>query len=178
MPALYRESRLAAGSLHVLASLEPPAAPEAAYLGWIFVHSEQAPNPNSRVLLGEGRDRLGVRRTKLEWRLTNREWRTLNTTARLFLERLGARLDARGSLLPEKDRWSYANWSNHHMGTTRMSSDVATGVVDPQCRLHGVDNLFVAGSSVFTTGGCSNPTLTLVALAVRLADHLKGVLAA
>ncbi len=64
------------------------------------------------------------------------------------------------------------------MGTTRMSSDAATGVVDPQCRLHGVDNLFVAGSSVFTTGGCSNPTLTLVALALRLSDHLKGVLAA
>ena len=119
-----------------------------------------------------------MRRTKLQWRLTDHEWRTLNTTARLFLERLGARLDARGSLLSARQKWSYANWSNHHMGTTRMSSDAATGVVDPQCRLHGVDNLFVAGSSVFTTGGCSNPTLTLVALALRLSDHLKGVLAA
>lgn len=161
-----------------LASLEPPESPDAPYLGWIFVHSEQSPNPDSRVLLADDRDRLGMRRTRLEWRLTDHEWRTLNGTSRLFLERLGTRLDARGSLLSEEDKWSYANWSNHHMGTTRMSSDVATGVVDRECRLHGVDNLFVAGSSVFTTGGCSNPTLTLVALALRLSDHLKGVLAA
>ncbi|MEM1152270.1 MAG: GMC family oxidoreductase, partial [Pseudomonadota bacterium] len=61
----------------------------------------------------------------------------------------------------------------HHMGTTRMSEDPAEGVVDPNCRLHDIDNLFVAGSSVFPTSGYVNPTLTIVALAIRLADHLQ-----
>jgi choline dehydrogenase-like flavoprotein len=61
-------------------------------------------------------------------------------------------------------------WSaNHHIGTTRMADD---GVVDPDCRVHGIENLFVAGSSVFPTGGYVNPTLTIVALALRLADHI------
>ena len=59
------------------------------------------------------------------------------------------------------------------MGTTRMHPDPAQGVVDADCRVHGVANLFVAGSSVFPTAGCANPTLTIVALAVRLADHIK-----
>ena len=58
------------------------------------------------------------------------------------------------------------------MGTTRMSSDPATGVVDADCRVHGYHNLFVAGSSVFTTGGWANPTLTILALTDRLGDHL------
>ena len=64
----------------------------------------------------------------------------------------------------------------HHMGTTRMHRDPRHGVVDADCRVHGLANLFVAGSSVFPTGGYVNPTLTLVALALRLADHLKVVL--
>jgi len=59
------------------------------------------------------------------------------------------------------------------MGTTRMADAPEHGVVDANCRVHGVDNLFIAGSSVFTTGGASNPTLTIVALALRLADHLR-----
>jgi choline dehydrogenase-like flavoprotein len=62
---------------------------------------------------------------------------------------------------------------NHHMGTTRMSDDPRTGVVDRDCRVHGMANLFVAVSSVFPTGGSANPTLTIVALALRLADHLR-----
>jgi choline dehydrogenase-like flavoprotein len=61
----------------------------------------------------------------------------------------------------------------HHIGTTRMHTDPAQGVVDADCRVHDLTNLFVAGSSVFPTGGYANPTLTIVALAVRLADHLK-----
>jgi choline dehydrogenase-like flavoprotein len=61
----------------------------------------------------------------------------------------------------------------HHMGATRMASDASRGVVDEHCRVHGVDNLFVAGSSVFPTCGATNPTLTIVALALRLADHLQ-----
>jgi choline dehydrogenase-like flavoprotein len=64
----------------------------------------------------------------------------------------------------------FGNW--HHIGTTRMHDSPTEGVVDVNGRVHGVDNLYIAGSSVFTTSGCSNPTLTLVALALRLGDHL------
>jgi choline dehydrogenase-like flavoprotein len=60
----------------------------------------------------------------------------------------------------------------HTMGTTRMGNDPASSVVDENCRVHGFGNLFLAGSSVFTTGGYANPTLTIVALAMRLGDHL------
>ena len=67
-----------------------------------------------------------------------------------------------------------STWGFHHMGTTRMSTDPADGVVDPDCRVHGTDNLYVAGSSVFPTGSCANPTFMIVALARRLADHLTA----
>ncbi len=62
---------------------------------------------------------------------------------------------------------------NHHMGSTRMSRDPSTGVVDPDCRIHGLDNFFIAGSSVFPTSGFANPTYTIVALALRLSDHIR-----
>ena len=65
---------------------------------------------------------------------------------------------------------------NHHMGTTRMSDDESTGVVDRNCRIHGLHGLYVAGSSVFPTSGYANPTLTIIAMALRLADHLRDAL--
>jgi choline dehydrogenase-like flavoprotein len=65
--------------------------------------------------------------------------------------------------------------ASHHIGTTRMSDDPRTGVVDRHCRVHGVSNLFIAGSSIFPTSGYANPTLTIVALAIRLAEHLKSL---
>jgi len=68
------------------------------------------------------------------------------------------------------------NGGFHHLGTTRMAADPRAGVVDADCRVHGVANLYIAGSSVFPTGGCANPTLTIVALALRLADHLEAQL--
>jgi choline dehydrogenase-like flavoprotein len=61
----------------------------------------------------------------------------------------------------------------HHMGTTRMSDDPAKGVVDSDCRVHGLSNLYIAGPSVFPTGGYANPCLTMLALTMRLADHIK-----
>jgi len=66
--------------------------------------------------------------------------------------------------------------ASHHIGTTRMSSTARTGVVDSDCRVHGIDNLFVCGSSVFPTGGYANPTMTILALALRLGEHLRGQL--
>jgi len=64
---------------------------------------------------------------------------------------------------------------DHHLGTTRMATDAADGVVNADCRTHGVANLYLAGSSVFATSGFANPTFTITALALRLADHLKGL---
>jgi choline dehydrogenase-like flavoprotein len=68
--------------------------------------------------------------------------------------------------------------AKHHLGTTRMHSDATKGVADGNSKVHGIDNLFVTGGSAFTTGGFANPTLTVVALAVRLAAHLNRLLGA
>jgi choline dehydrogenase-like flavoprotein len=77
-----------------------------------------------------------------------------------------------------REQWLAAlDWGNHHLGTTRMSADPKSGVVDPQGQVYGVANLYVAGSSVFATYSASNPTLNLLALALRLGDHLKKVMA-
>ena len=138
---------------------------------------EQAPNPSSRVTLADEVDALGMRRALLDWRLGEGERRTVKRFSELLGLEAGRTGLGRVRLLePDEDGWwagQQGAW--HHMGTTRMHSDRRQGVVDANCRVHGIDNLFVAGSSVFTTGGFTNPTLTIVALAVRLADHLKGL---
>ncbi len=144
----------------------------------IYTRSEQAPNPDSRVILGPDRDRLGQRKVQLDWRLMPLDKRTIRVSVQLIgqeFERLGI-----GRVTP--DDWLSADdvfWAGtlrggyHHMGTTRMSDDPKTGVVDADGRVHGLANLYVAGSSVFPTAGYANPTLTIAALSLRLADHLK-----
>ncbi len=144
---------------------------------WFCTNVEQAPNPDSRVTLSNERDALGSPQARLDWRLTSLEKRTTRFACRLLgeeLARLGiARMRIDPWLLADDTSWPDIDIRYHQMGTTRMSSDAAQGVVDANCRVHGIENLYVAGSSVFPTGGCANPTLTIVALAVRLADHLK-----
>jgi choline dehydrogenase-like flavoprotein len=136
---------------------------------------EQAPNRDSRISLAESRDALGQRRCQLDWQLTELDMRTYRMTADIFAAEL-ARLGLGRARL---DPWADANTlpplagSHHHLGTTRMSNDPQKGVVDPNCRVYGIENLYIAGSSVFPTGGCTFPTLTIVALALRLADHLS-----
>jgi choline dehydrogenase-like flavoprotein len=137
--------------------------------------SEQQPNPQSRVLLGAQLDALGMREIVVDWQLAAEDQRKAAATVRLLGLEIGragfGRL--RGSF-NEGDAWPPDLTGNeHHMGTTRMHVDPALGVVDQDCRVHGIANLYVAGSSVFPTGGANNPTLTIVALALRLADHLK-----
>ena len=137
--------------------------------------SEQAPNPESRVKLGTERDALGMLKPELDWRLTALDKHSVRRTHQLFAEdfalsRLGrfrVTLDASAEL-PE-----HVDGGRHHMGTTRMHKDPKQGVVDENSAVHGVPNLYIAGSSVFPTSGSANPTLTLVALALRLADHLE-----
>jgi choline dehydrogenase-like flavoprotein len=78
-------------------------------------------------------------------------------------------------LLEDVERWSEnLSWFGHHMGTTRMSETPRTGVVDADCRVHGMANLYIASSAVFPTSGFANPTLTILALSLRLADRLKS----
>ena len=152
----------------------PGQGAEGAYFGALHITGEQSPNPESRVTLAEETDALGVPRARLDWRLSEQDASSLGRTLEVMALRLGASLRGRAQIaIAESDPWRGARGSNHHMGTTRMDPDPARGVVDTDCRIHGLANLFVAGSSVYPTVGASNPTLTLLALAVRLADHLK-----
>jgi choline dehydrogenase-like flavoprotein len=160
-----------------------PYAPAVSRLLLFSLRSEQAPNPESRVTLGDERDALGLRRARLDWQLTDLDRRTVRALAETLAAEF-ARLNIGRVRLAD---WLLDNnashWpsdlyaGNHHMGTTRMAAQPERGVVDVDCRVHHIDNLYVAGSSVFSTGGCANPTLTIVALALRLADHLKAQLA-
>jgi peptide methionine sulfoxide reductase MsrB len=151
----------------------------------LYARAEQAPNPESRVVLGDQLDRLGCPRPRLEWRLSEQDWISVVRTSELVAAALEERYGARTELLVRTDEpwpWppagpadsSNATWGNHHLGTTRMAVRPEDGVVDPDCRVHGTENLFVAGSSVFPTGGCANPTFTIVTLAHRLASHLAS----
>jgi choline dehydrogenase-like flavoprotein len=138
---------------------------------------EQSPNPESRVTLGRNRDELGLRRVELDWQLSSLDYRTIyeiNRIAAQELARVGfGRTRLHRWLLNEEPEWpSDLRGGNHHMGTTRMSTSPERGVCTPDCRVYGVENLYLAGSSVFPTVGHAYPTLTIVALSLRLADHL------
>ncbi|WP_338662371.1 GMC family oxidoreductase [Pararoseomonas sp. SCSIO 73927] len=139
-------------------------------------HGEQEPNPESRVTLSDATDALGMPRLRVDWRATAGDIRTAQVAYRLLAEDL-ARW-GRGTLLhdPEEvaaDMLRDGAYGGHHIGTARIGFTPATGVVDAECRVHGIANLWVAGSAVFPTSGQANPTLTVVALALRLAARLK-----
>jgi hypothetical protein len=136
-------------------------------------YCEQLPNPQSRVYLSEKRDQLNVPRLVLDWRIRAEETRSLMRLQALLDSHL--RTHQLGYVDNTSEPFSELLYTDasHHIGTTRMSTDLRTGVVDADCKVHGVDNLFIAGSAVFPTAGYANPTLTIVALAIRLAEHLK-----
>jgi choline dehydrogenase-like flavoprotein len=140
---------------------------------------ELEPDPDRRLTLTDAKDALGMPRLKLDMRISDQDFARYRST----LEELGRQLLAsRAGMLrinySRREEWLAAmDWGNHHLGTTRMSADPKTGVVNADSQVHGVNNLFVAGSSVFPTYGSSNPTLNLIALTLRLADHLKTVAA-
>lgn len=144
-----------------------------AHLGTLGLDLEMTPDPDNRVVLGDERDALGLRRPVLRWRLTDDDRRQAVRFLEAFAAELGRALPGRGQvrLRPDFDPTSF-QFSAHHVGTTRMHADPKRGVVDANARVHGLDNLYVAGSSVFPTSGLVNPTFTLVALTLRLADHL------
>lgn len=139
----------------------------------IGIRAEQSPNRVSRVRLDESTDPFGVRRARLDWRLTDQDLGSIAAAQQLFARALAPGLV---DLFPSDgpDGWiSRIAPGAHHLGTTRMHRDPHAGVVDPCCRVHDTPNVFVAGSSVFPTGGWAPPTLTIMALSIRLADHLK-----
>ncbi|XDA99971.1 GMC family oxidoreductase [Sulfitobacter sp. LCG007] len=145
------------------------------------IASEQCLNPESRVRLAAGRDALGLRRCDLHWALTGLDIHTMRTAAIAFgthlAEQNRGRLRLRDWLLAERTLLPGVDMDEvggkHHMCTTRMSEDPAEGVVDADCRVHGIENLYIGGSSVFATGGQSNPTYTIIQMTLRLADHLQ-----
>jgi choline dehydrogenase-like flavoprotein len=146
---------------------------------YLTARTEIAPNPSNRVTLDHERDALGVPRVRLNWNVSSLDRESVATTMRLIAEEFGrlgvGRLRVNELLFTDDNRWcENLSWFGHHMGTTRMSDDAGKGVVDSDCRVHGIANLYVASSSVFPTSGFANPTLTILALAVRLADHIKS----
>jgi choline dehydrogenase-like flavoprotein len=158
-------------------------------IGW-----EQTPSVASRVRLAAARDRFNQQQVELNWVVAAPDKEFVRRVAELLAGQVGNAGIGRVQVLLDDDVVEHVTaddapvarvgrgWSDemtaavHPMGTTRMHADPKRGVVDPDCRVHGIENLFVAGSSVFPTSGYINPTLTIVALSLRLADHLKATM--
>jgi choline dehydrogenase-like flavoprotein len=142
----------------------------------IDFHAEQYPNYSSRVLLDDRVDALGMPRIKIDWRYLPEDVHTVSRSLAIlagdFASSGVGTLDYDPALV-ESEMTRYGAYGGHHIGTARMGSDPRSSVVDADCRLHTVGNLYVAGSAVFATSSQANPTLTIVALALRLAAHLR-----
>ncbi|MGB8857513.1 MAG: GMC family oxidoreductase [Burkholderiales bacterium] len=150
--------------------------------GWVkymklMAICESDPQAESRITLSDQRDALGMPRVKADWRLSELVKRTFDRTFNIAADELEAQgiwnvereAPLEGRDWPadmEKGTW-------HHMGTTRMHDSPKLGVVDHNCRVHGMSNFYIAGSSVFPTGGCNFPTIMITALALRLSEHLS-----
>jgi choline dehydrogenase-like flavoprotein len=149
-------------------SLEPDKA--RSFVGFrLLVNLEQAPHPDNRVVLARQCDALGLPRAEVHWRWRDADQRNLERVRAILVRELEAaglgRVEVAAGGAPDPN-------AHHHAGTTRMHQDPRAGVVDERGRVHDLENLYVAGSSVYPTAGFANPTLTVVALALRLADHL------
>lgn len=139
---------------------------------------EQTPDPESRVTLGDDVDSLGQRKVVLDWRLKQADKESVWQCFEVIAAEIGRAGLGRLRLFedqPERIWEELLSFGYHHMGTTRASDDPKSGVVDADLKVHGMSNLYVAGSSVFTTGGSVPPTLTIVALSIRLAAHFREV---
>ncbi|MDX2217265.1 MAG: GMC family oxidoreductase [Oculatellaceae cyanobacterium bins.114] len=146
---------------------------------------EQVPDPTNRVMLGNEQDPFGRRRIEFYWQWTDLDLQSLRRTAAILKEDFAQsgigqfqtmyELNGATNIVNGKEVPRFQS-THHHIGTTRMHPDPTQGVVDANGKVHGISNLYITGSSVFPTGGYANPTLTLVALAVRLAEHMNQVM--
>jgi choline dehydrogenase-like flavoprotein len=138
---------------------------------------EQTPNPSSCISLSSDVDRFGLRRAQLDWELNDRDRRTIRILATNAAQEMAKLNRARVQLAPfitDRDLEIDVGGHCHHMGTTRMAANPKFGVVNEDCRVHELQNLYLIGSSVFPSGGGTNPTLTIVLLALRLGEHLSS----
>ena len=142
---------------------------------FLRVHCEQEPTSRSSITLTDDRDALGLLRARFDWQISERELDTIRKYVLIAQHSLAGI----ARVVPDQDLISGSpaflarcDDSNHHMGGMRMSTSDATGVVDTNLRLYGLDNTYVCSSAVFPNSGFSNPTHTVLALAVRLCDHL------
>lgn len=135
---------------------------------------ESAPNRNSRVRLSDKKDAFGMPRVLLDWRMGHGEYQNMVDSLRAFARELGRYQKGRVRLILNESMLIDNNPGNHHMGTTRMHNDPEFGVTDRYGRVHGLENLFIGGSSLFTTSGSAHPTVNLTALAYWTSEHLKS----
>jgi choline dehydrogenase-like flavoprotein len=137
---------------------------------------EQEPNPNSRVSLTDDVDSFGLRRIQMNWQLSDGDLKTIRALSIESAKEMARLNRARVQLAPfilDANLEIQVSGYGHHMGTTRMSADPRHGVVNENCRVHGIQNLYLAGSSVFSLCGGRNPTLTIVLLSLRLGEFLS-----
>ncbi len=140
------------------------------------VQSEQRPLASSRVQLVDQVDALGMPKLRIDWRYSQEDIQSVGRTLDLIgteLRRSGVGDFSYRKETLEEDLLRYGAYGGHHIGTARMGTDPGTSVVDANCKLHSVDNLFVAGSAAFPTSSQANPTLTLIALSLRLANEVS-----
>jgi len=142
----------------------------------LYALVEQVPDPESRITLSDRVDARGMPVPRIDWRLHPEEFETMKRLGELVtaeFARVGLPEPVPVPWMVDFDSWkTHVLDRAHQIGTARMGATAETGVVDLDCRVFGLTNVFVAGSSVFPTSGHANPTLMIVALAIRLADHL------
>jgi choline dehydrogenase-like flavoprotein len=159
-----------------------PGAEQVANSFQLVYQPEQAPNRANRVTLSQARDAFGYQIAHLYWRWSEIDLLSVRRARQILVAELRSSgmadvVEEDEELFPQGEGAPGIPGTAHHLlGTTRMHDHPRHGVVDRACRVHGTSSVYVAGASVFTTGGYANPTLTVVALAIRLADELRCVL--
>ena len=140
------------------------------------IHCEQEPTSRSSITLTDQRDPLGLLRIRFDWQISERELETIRQYVLIAQRSLArvARITPAPDLMSGSSKFlARCDDSNHHMGGMRMSTSDATGIVDTDLRLYGLTNTYICSSAVFPSSGFSNPTHTVLALALRLSDHLN-----
>lgn len=141
------------------------------------IHAEQIPLADSRITILEEKDILGVPKVNIDWKYCRKDIELVEKTLKAFAEDISTQgigefnYDEKDF---ENELMRFGAYGGHHIGATRMGNDPRTSVVDKNCQVHGISNLFIASCSVFPTSSQANPTLTITAMAIRLADFLKG----